>query len=133
MSRNAVLRSYRELVRVIARLPSKSEQSAALKQAKAEVLQHATAPEEQVADLLRVMVSKIAFLRMKVPRRPRDAGRIGVGHYIVRDGNVVEGAAAAQARVADGRISNEEAWSLHRKLMNRQYFGQEAPRVPYVF
>lgn len=30
-------------------------------------------------------------------------------------------------RVADGSLSKQEGWELHRKLMKRQYFGQEPP------
>jgi hypothetical protein len=85
-----VRRSYRELVRLMHRLP-KLERDAALVKARKEMKQHSSACDEEVADLHRKLVSKIAFLRMKVPKQARDASAVGVGHFVVRDGRVVEG------------------------------------------
>jgi hypothetical protein len=53
--------------------------------------ENAAVSEEQAADLHRLLVGKIAFLRMKVPRLPRDAGKIGSATFVVREGKVVEG------------------------------------------
>ena len=92
-----VLRSYRELCKLIRRLPTEVEQHAARVQAQSGMRKHAEANEEQVADLHRVLVGKISFLRMRVPRLPRDAGRVGVGHFVVREGKVVEGAGESPA------------------------------------
>ena len=36
-------------------------------------------------------------------------------------------------RVADGKISMEEAWTKHNQLMRRQYFGQDPPKAPGIF
>lgn len=85
-----VRRSYRELVRLIHRL-SRSERDAALVKAHEEMTRHANACDEEVADLHRTLVSKICFLRMKVPKQARDASAVGVGHFVVREGKVVEG------------------------------------------
>ena len=85
-----VRRSYRELVRLIHRLPP-SERNAALFKARDEMTRHDNACDEEVADLHRALVSKICFLRMKVPKQARDASAVGVGHFIVREGKVVEG------------------------------------------
>jgi hypothetical protein len=85
-----VRRSYRELVRLINRLP-RLERDAALVQAREEMIKHSSACDEEVADLHRALVSKICFLRMKVPKQARDASAVGVGHFVVRDGRVVEG------------------------------------------
>jgi hypothetical protein len=38
-----------------------------------------------------------------------------------------------QFRVADGKISMEEAYSLHHKLLKRQHFGREPPKVKKFF
>ena len=32
------------------------------------------------------------------------------------------------ARVNDGKLSNEEAWSYHERLMKRQYYGKTPPK-----
>lgn len=134
MARSHVLSHYRELLRLIGRLPQSSERASALKEARKEMRQQSQASEEHVADLLRVLVSKIGYLRMITPKKSSDKGRIGVGKFVVRDGNVVEGSgASAGERVADGSLSQDEAWKMHRKLMKRQYFGQEPPRIPEIF
>lgn len=85
-----VRRSYRELVRLIHRLPT-SERYAALVKARDEMKRHSSACDEEVADLHRSLVSKICFLRMKVPKQARDASAVGVGHFVVREGKIVEG------------------------------------------
>ena len=87
--------SFRELCRLVKRLPTDAERAAAMEQAKGEMRKHADAGPEQVADLHRVLVAKISFLRMKVPKLSRDSGKVGTGHYVVRDGNVVEGTGAS--------------------------------------
>ena len=63
-----VLRSYRELFRLIKRLPVDAERQAARLQAQTEMRKHAQASDEQVSDLHRILVSKISFLRMRVPK-----------------------------------------------------------------
>lgn len=176
MSGPYVLRSYRELLRLVARLPTEPERQAALSQAQQGMRKHQSACEEEVADLHRKLVSKVQFLRMKVPRLRRDDGKVGAAKFVVRDGKVVEGMGrtagarcavliqacvcasrtAAQCesimhafaqtalppeamyhpdieadtccRAADGKgVGKQEAWEMHRKLMKRQYFGQEPP------
>ena len=87
-----MLRSYRELVRLLYRLPS-NERGNGLHQAREAMRDHTTATQEEVADLHRALVSKICFMRMKVPKRHRDASAIGSGHYVVREGKVVSGKA----------------------------------------
>ena len=62
-----------------------------MQQARSEMRAHADAGVEEAADRHRMLVSKIAYLRMRVPKRSRDAGKVGVGRFIVRDGQVVEG------------------------------------------
>lgn len=88
----SVLNSYRELVRLLHRLPW-NERTNAMQEARHEMRKHVTASQEEVADLHRLLVGKISFLRMKVPKRHRDASAIGSGHYIVRNGKVVHGKA----------------------------------------
>jgi hypothetical protein len=93
MVNRPVIRSFRELCRLISRLPTDAERRAASEQARSEMRKNSAACAEEVADLHRVLVSKISFLRMKVPKLARDAGKVGTGRYVVRDGEVVEGTA----------------------------------------
>lgn len=93
-----VLSHYRELLRLVRRLPTAHERRGAEGEARAAMRAQVAAGPEEAADLARVLVGKISFLRMKVPRASRDAGRVGVGRYVVRNGSVVEGKAAAEER-----------------------------------
>lgn len=93
-----VLRHYREFLRLLRRLPSVVERRAAVKEAHTHMREQRGAEPERAADLARILVAKISFLRTKVPKLPRDTGRVGVGHYVVRDGKVVEGRASALQR-----------------------------------
>jgi hypothetical protein len=104
MTRAAVLSAYKELLRLITRLPD-GEKISALREARDGMRLNRSASEEHVADLLRVLISKIGFLRMKVPKRPRDAGALGYGTYVVRDGKVVEGKACKGTRCVDGHVN----------------------------
>eukprot|EP00892_Ulva_mutabilis_P000593 jgi/Ulvmu1/10534/UM064_0072.1 len=128
----SILRSYRELVRLLLRLPS-NERADGLQQARKAMREHETATDEQVADLHRILVSKICFLRMKVPKYHRDASAVGSGHYVVRDGKVVSGRADHSTASAIGSgLTQQEAWQRHRQLMKRQYFGQEPPQYSEI-
>lgn len=110
-----ILRSYRELFRLIKRLPEEAERQAARLQAQVEMRKHAHAEQEQAADLHRVLVSKISFLRMRVPKMARDAGKVGVGKYVVRDGKVVEGVGeSAGIRCALASASHINVTPRHR-------------------
>ncbi|PSC73821.1 N-acyl-D-glucosamine 2-epimerase [Micractinium conductrix] len=60
---------------------------------------------------------------------PGEVSSIGAGHYVLRDGKLVEGSGeTAGARVADGTIGMDEARQRHQQLLQRQFFGREPPR-----
>jgi len=69
------------------------------------------------------MVSRIAFLRMTLPKRPGD--KYGSGRFVVRDGELVAGAPEdfQGRRAADGTMDMECAVRKHKQLLKRQYFG----------
>ncbi|KAL4431057.1 hypothetical protein ABPG75_006313 [Micractinium tetrahymenae] len=127
--RNQVLRAYRELLSLIRRLPE-SKRASAWQEARQTVRQHAgEADEARQQDLFKQLAAKISFLRVVTPRRPGEVSSIGAGHYVLRDGRLVEGTGAtAGARVADGTISMEEARQRHHQLLKRQFFGREPPK-----
>jgi hypothetical protein len=97
---SSILRHYRELRRLVRRLPNACERRAAECEAREAMRAKADVGPEEAADLARVLVGTISFLRMKVPRLSRDVGRIGAGNFVVRDGKVVEGRAAPMERCA---------------------------------
>ena len=58
--------------------------------------------------------------------------------FVLRDGALVakddvDDVATKGRRVADGRLSNEEAWTYHTRLMKRQYYGKTPPRSSEPF
>ena len=58
--------------------------------------------------------------------------------FVLRDGELVakddiDDVATKGRRVADGRLSNEEAWTYHTRLMKRQYYGKTPPRSSEPF
>jgi hypothetical protein len=42
-------------------------------------------------DLFKQLVAKISFLRVITPRRAGEVSSIGSGHYVLREGKLVEG------------------------------------------
>ena len=52
-----------------------------------------THPDQQL-NLFKQLAAKISFLRTVTPRRPSDVSSIGAGHFVLRGGQLVEGAGA---------------------------------------
>lgn len=128
-----VCRLYRELLILIKRLP-KPQIEAAWHQARTEIRLHRNEQDKiKASDLMKLMVSKISYLKSITPRHPGDSTRLrlGSGHWVMRDGKLVEGYGASKGtRMADGTIDMEEARALNHKLLKRQYFGKEPPPHP---
>ena len=58
--------------------------------------------------------------------------------FVLRDGELVakddiDDVATKGRRIADGRLSNEEAWTYHTRLMKRQYYGKTPPHSSEPF
>lgn len=124
----SVRSAYRELLRLISRLPA-SQAAQQLQEARAAMRAHQLeADPGKQQDLFKQLAAKISFLRVITPRRPGQVSAIGTGRFVLRDGKLVEGGAAAAARVADGKISMEEARQRHDALLQRQHFGRPPPR-----
>lgn len=85
-----VLTRYRELLRLIKRMPEQKA-AAARSEAQQTVRQNKNAadPESQLR-YLKELVARISFLRITTPRRPGET--LGSGTYVLRDGQLVEGA-----------------------------------------
>lgn len=84
----SVLSKYRELLRLISRLPDQKKTDAL---AEARTLIRARRAEtnpEQLLQHQKELSSKIGFLRIVTPRRP---GEVGAGSFVVRDGHLVQG------------------------------------------
>mmetsp|Transcript_4107 Transcript_4107/g.12902 ORF Transcript_4107/g.12902 Transcript_4107/m.12902 type:complete len:216 (+) Transcript_4107:1588-2235(+) len=123
MTNLQVLSHYRELLRLIKRLPRR-EVEAALAEARAGVRANAgEADEAKSLDQLKELAGRISFLRMTVPRRPGDASR-GSGHFVLREGELVEGRGVADSRVADGIMDWATAHQVHKRQMKRFCFGK---------
>lgn len=124
-----VISAYRELLRFIRRLPA-SEQPGKLAEAGETMRKHQSETNAQkVSDLHKELVAKIGWLRVVTPRRQGDSQRIGAGNFVIRDGKLVEGQAGSKGnRVADGKVSMNEAREIHHRLLRRQYYGRDPPK-----
>lgn len=90
--RTSVLRAYRELLGLVRRLPE-AQRASALAEARQTMRQHASeTSDDRQHELFKQLAAKISFLRAVTPRRPGEVSSIGAGHYVMRDGKLVEGA-----------------------------------------
>jgi hypothetical protein len=86
-----VLNAYRELLKLIQRLPPEKRVQG-LAEARSAMRAHAQEPDlMKQSELFKQLVARISFLRVITPRRPREVSSIGDGHYVLRDGVLVEG------------------------------------------
>lgn len=124
--RHQVFSRYRELLRVIKRLPGEKA-AAARREAQQTVRQRRdeTDPEAQLR-YLKELVARISFLRITTPRPAGEP--IGGGSYVMRDGELVQGAGEEKgARVTDGSISMDEAKRRNKEHYKR-FFGKPMPK-----
>jgi hypothetical protein len=92
--RQNVLRAYKELLTMIKRLPTDQKQKS-WQEARSLVRQHAGEPDPvKQSDFLKEMVAKISFLRVITPRVPGEKSATGGGHWVMRNGKLVEGEGA---------------------------------------
>ena len=104
-----VLRAYRELLGLIKRLPE-AQRSSAWAEARQTMRQHAAeADGAKQQDLFKQLVAKISFLRVVTPRRAGEVSSIGAGHYVLREGKLVEGSGES----AGARWGGRRPGSLH--------------------
>lgn len=86
-----VLQAYRELLGLIRRLPADKRQPA-WAEARQSLRQNAgEADQAKQQDQFKQLAARISFLRVVTPKRPGEASSIGAGHYVMRDGKLVEG------------------------------------------
>jgi hypothetical protein len=94
MSSNSqlVLREYRQLLRLIARIPKREQKAQMLSEARSTIRTYRSEanPAKQL-DLRKLLAAKISFLRVVTPKPPGTASNTESGHFIIRDGNLVEG------------------------------------------
>lgn len=88
--RQQVMSRYRELLRLVHRLPDGSKRAAARAEAQTTMRQHQHEqdPEAQL-NYLKELVARISFLRITTPRRPGES--LAGGTYVLRDGQLVQG------------------------------------------
>ncbi|KAF6263867.1 hypothetical protein COO60DRAFT_1487548 [Scenedesmus sp. NREL 46B-D3] len=118
--KSQVLARYRELLRLLQRLPT-AKAAAARAEAQQTIRQRQQeADPEQQLQYLKELAAKIGFLRITTPRRPGEA--LEPGSFVLRDGQLVKGSGQDKgSRVADGSISKEEAQRKNREHYKRFY------------
>ena len=96
--RTNVLRAYRQLLQLIKRLPP-SQQGKAVTQARSEAANDRNISNAvEASDKLKQLCARIGYLRTITPRQPGDAERLGSGHYVLRDGELVPSDARPESR-----------------------------------
>ncbi len=87
-NRSNVLSKYRELLRLVSRLPA-DKRDQAFSEARGTLRARRTEsnPEKQLQHL-KELSSRIGYLRIITPKQP---GEVTAGVYVVRDGKVMEG------------------------------------------
>ena len=96
--RSYILRSYRELLTLLKRLPSES-QAAARTEAKCKILaQRNETNAMKISDLHKQLIAKISFLRMTTIRRQGEKLRSASGTFVLRDGELVESDVVGESR-----------------------------------
>lgn len=130
--RREILRGYKQLLRLIERLPEEREPAKSYERARAEVrrFKHET-DDERLIQLKRDLATRISFLRSITPRRPGERLHPLNQKFVARDGQVEEGVGDSKGqRVASSVLSWEDARKKHHQLLKRQYFGREPPKNP---
>lgn len=100
-----VLAAYRELLRLVRRLPGGQQQQAAWQEARQAMRQHqGEADAARRVDLFKQLAARVSFLRVVTPKAPSEASSIGAGSYVLREGKLVQAQAeTAGKRCATGR------------------------------
>ena len=130
--RAAVLKAYRDFVDVARRSRPVAEREAKLDEVRTAIRANAGETDESKRlDLLKQLVGRVGFLRIVTPKTGRGRHTREAGSFVMRDGEVVEGVGQTGGqRVADGKISAQEAHDYHNRLLRRQYFGKTPPPQP---
>lgn len=146
--RGNILRSYREFLTLLQRLP-KNAYLSARQEAKAKILTHRNETDSlKITNLHKELVAKISFLRMTTNRRPGERHRSSSGTFVLREGELVESASDRESRciysklhnimqgfwqllcssrAANGQVSMDEFKQRHNQLLRRQHFGRAPP------
>uniref|UniRef100_A0A061QMR8 Complex 1 LYR protein n=1 Tax=Tetraselmis sp. GSL018 TaxID=582737 RepID=A0A061QMR8_9CHLO len=134
LSTSAVLRDYREVLKLISYLPE-NQQREHREEIRQEIKSNKDVSDPGTAlDRHRKLVAKLSYLRMITPRQAHKSTSSSAGTYVLRQGDLLEGAAESKGRrVADGVLSMEEARAYHHRLLKRQYFGREPPNTRKFF
>ena len=96
--RSNILRTYRELLTLLKRLPE-STYIEEYQRVKSEIVQHRHETDAlKVTDLHKQLIAKVSFLRMTTTRRPGEPQRQGSGTFVLRGGALVESETEQQSR-----------------------------------
>lgn len=88
--RGNILRSYRELLTLLQRLP-RDAQLSATKEVKAKIRAHREETDSlAITDLHKQLVAKLSFLRMTTSFRPGERRQSISGTFVLREGELVE-------------------------------------------
>ncbi|GLI61852.1 hypothetical protein VaNZ11_004360 [Volvox africanus] len=119
-----VLSKYRELLRLISRLPPDKREEAFREARFSTRSRRSVTNAEDQLKYLKELISKIGYLRIITPKVP---GEIESGIFVVRGGDLVGKSGDTKGtRVADGTISREEAIKRNERDF-RRFYGAPKP------
>ena len=118
-----VLRMYKNFLTLAKRLPPEKAVSAISSIRTGFREGGAETNVDRIADLLKVAESKLGYLKVVSPRRPKDASKQGGNTYLVKDGKVVPGSVSydrSTLKTSNGICPQD--LKRHQQLLRRQYF-----------
>jgi hypothetical protein len=135
MNRVAILAMYRELLARI-RFLDPMKQPSALLQVRTEFKKGKTETDPtKINALLEEADKRLRFLRIMTPRAVRGFDQnASQRSFIFQEGEVVEGTSVKEKGrfFIDKRLeANPDHYERHKKLLKRQFFGQEPPKNPF--
>ncbi len=108
--RELVLSGYRQLLRLIYRLPDASQRHSGLQEAARTLRERRTCDDaEKHLAHLKELAARTAFLRVITPRRPSDAAQ-ATGRFVLREGKLVEGAGEAPGSRCEHAATHDDGW-----------------------
>uniref|UniRef100_A0A7S3R9V3 Uncharacterized protein n=1 Tax=Dunaliella tertiolecta TaxID=3047 RepID=A0A7S3R9V3_DUNTE len=127
--RHAILGRYRQLLKLIHRLPQNQSEPAlrdARERMRAGRLEQN--PERQLNGL-KELAARIGYLRIVTPRLPGDVAAEAGTFVLNREGELVEsqGGTGSSSRAAKGVISMDEAMRLNKDHFKRFYGADKPP------
>lgn len=110
---------YKQMLQCAARMPE-AKRAAAMEEVRVGFRANLSEPsQDKVAGLLKVAQSRLSYLHIVTPRRPK--GGAATSYLFTKDG-LIEGRAIADKRTLRAGLDSDDV-ARHQHLLERQHFG----------